>query len=187
MRGDFATGLIDLCAPTLAGIKVGSIFLYLVRSGEDIHKLVAFWDAELQRKGIRVALIKERADGGLVYVFRPEMLAAVLQCKDINCFLGKYGFAQCGNINKCVNHLRCRFCEADKFPHEIGVFLGYPLADVQGFINNKGRNFTLCGTWKVYGDRSVAEKIFERYTKCVQIYRRRFASGIDVLQLTVAT
>ena len=39
-----------------------------------------------------------------------------------------------------------------KFPHEIGIFLGYPLADVAGFIRNKGRNCKCIGTWKVYGD-----------------------------------
>lgn len=187
LQQDFASGLIDLCAPTLAGIKVGSIFLYRLRLGEDIHQLVAFWDDKLREKGLRIAVINERTDGGLVYVFRPEMLATVLQCSDINCFLDKYGFAECCSVDKCVNKLKCRFCEEKIFPHEIGIFLGYPLEDVRGFIENKGRDFSLCGPWKVYGDRTIAERMFERYAKCAQIYRKRFASGADVLQLTVAT
>ena len=39
-----------------------------------------------------------------------------------------------------------------QFPHEIGVFLGYPLEDVKGFIENKGKNFLYSGYWKVYSD-----------------------------------
>ena len=41
--------------------------------------------------------------------------------------------------------------EAADFPHEIGVFLGYPLEDVVGFIRHRGKCFTCCGCWKSYG------------------------------------
>ena len=64
-----------------------------------------------------------------------------------------------------------------RFPHEIGIFLGYPLADVTGFINNKGRNCKCIGTWKVYGDASSASKAFARFNKCSDVYNRLWKSG----------
>ena len=45
------------------------------------------------------------------------------------------------------------------FPHEIGVFLDYPLADVEGFIRNAGRDYLLSGYWKVYHDPAL-DRVF---------------------------
>lgn len=187
MQNKFEQYLIDLCAPTLAGIKVGSLFLYIVEKDESLHKIINYWNCMLSDKGIRICIVKEREDGGLVYVFRPEMLKRLLCCQDITCFLDSRGFAACGNSEKCIEHLKCRFCSEPSFPHEIGVFLGYPLEDVKGFIEHKGRNSNLCGLWKVYGEPEVAEKIFTKFKRCLDIYKNRFAKGSNILELTVAT
>jgi len=72
------------------------------------------------------------------------------------------------------------------FPHEIGVFLGYPLHDVIGFINNAGKNSCCCGYWKVYNEQDDARRRFRRFNKCTSSYKRLFDSGKTVLQLTVA-
>jgi hypothetical protein len=48
------------------------------------------------------------------------------------------------------------------FPHEIGVFLGYPAEDVLGFIINEGRNYVCCRHWKVYHDIERAQEMFRR-------------------------
>ena len=76
-------------------------------------------------------------------------------------------------------------CEAD-FPHEIGVFLGYPLPDVVGFIENQGRNFTCCGCWKAYGDPDAAARHFAQLNKCTRVYLRLFHEGTPIQRLAVA-
>ena len=40
-----------------------------------------------------------------------------------------------------------------EFPHEIGVFLGYPAQDVRGFM--EGRKATCRGAWHAYGDEQL--------------------------------
>lgn len=45
-------------------------------------------------------------------------------------------------------------------PHEIGLFLGYPLDDVKSFIKNKGKNCICCRYWKVYHHPEQAQKTF---------------------------
>ena len=72
------------------------------------------------------------------------------------------------------------------FPPPIGVFLGYPLGDVEGFIANRGRNFTCCGCWKSYGDPDAARRHFAQLNKCTAVYLRLFHSGTPVLKLAVA-
>ena len=86
----------------------------------------------------------------------------------------------------CLRQLAARLCLEEAFPHEIGVFLGYPLDDVKGFIRHKGRDYTFCGCWKCYGDPQAARRRFERYRRCTAVLRRRYAEGTPITQLIVA-
>ena len=65
--------------------------------------------------------------------------------------------------------------EGEEFPHEIGLFLGYPPEDVEGFCRYQGQNYKLCGRWKVYGDREAACRRFQRYDHCRDALCRRLA------------
>lgn len=56
-----------------------------------------------------------------------------------------------------------RFTEDFEFPHEIGIILGYPLMDVRDFILHNGKNYLICGYWKVYHNADLARKTFEYY------------------------
>ena len=82
--------------------------------------------------------------------------------------------------------LKNRLADCGNFPHEIGVFLGYPLEDVIGFIENAGQNCKCAGYWKVYCNECEAVKTFARFKKCRDIYLRLWKEGRSVLQLTVA-
>ena len=62
---------------------------------------------------------------------------------------------QCGyriedTLQEKLNFLRMRMQIRKSFPHEIGLFLGYPAEDVAGFISHKGHDFCYSGYWKVY-------------------------------------
>ena len=85
-----------------------------------------------------------------------------------------------------LGHLKRRLLEKENFPHEIGLFLGYPLRDVIGFIRNEGKNCKCADCWKVYGDEREAKKIFEAFRKCREVYLRLWKEGRSVSNLTVA-
>ena len=68
---------------------------------------------------------------------------------------------------------------------EIGLFLGYPLCDVLGYIKNRGQNSKLTGWWQVYGDEAEAARLFSRFRKCRDVYSRLWSEGRSVQQLTV--
>ena len=72
------------------------------------------------------------------------------------------------------------------YPHEIGLFLGYPLSDVIGFIENKGWNYTCCGCWKSYGDPEKAQAYFDLCRRCTSRYCELYAGGVSVLHFVVA-
>lgn len=69
------------------------------------------------------------------------------------------------------------------FPHEVGLFLGYPPEDVLGFVCNRARNYKAVGLWKVYGDTQRALSRFEACRKCTEESIDRFKSGVSIEQL----
>ena len=71
------------------------------------------------------------------------------------------------------------------FPHEIGLFLGYPPADVEGFIKSPNEGFCEVGYWKVYSDAEKARSVFRRYKQCTEEYGRMLRSGRTLEQLVV--
>lgn len=75
-----------------------------------------------------------------------------------------------GSSERCVAELARRLNAAEEFPHEIGLFLGYPSQDVDGFIRCGAREAKCVGTWRVYGDEEAARKKFSLYKKCKRVY-----------------
>ena len=87
-----------------------------------------------------------------------------------------------GALTTLARHIHC----GQEFPHEIGVFLDYPLADVMGFIAHKGSGFSCLGCWKAYGNAEQAQRTFALYHKCQAVYLDCYRRGFDVVRLTVA-
>ena len=128
----------------------------------------------------------------LVYVYRAAKLQTVLADAAVRGFLAREGYRlpeDAADCNALLDQLSLRLCcaaEAADFPHEIGVFLGYPLEDVVGFIRHRGKCFTCCGCWKSYGDPAAARQHFDQLAKCTAVYLRLFHSGTPILKLAVA-
>lgn len=65
-----------------------------------------------------------------------------------------------------------------EFPHEIGLFLGYPLCDVRGFIEDARGGVCLgCGYWKVYGEVEEREKLFKGTSAARGAYAKRWTAA----------
>ena len=87
---------------------------------------------------------------------------------------------------QCVSRLARKLRQEEDFPHEIGLFLGYPPEDVQGFICLGPQCCKCTGCWKVYGDEEAARKKFTQFKNCTRDYCRQWANGTDIERLTVA-
>ncbi len=177
--------LIEFCAPTLASIKVGSLFSYAYASREELMEQIGTLNREFAPKGVAICLLRIRPERALTYVYRPAQLRQLLKRREIQSFLE--GFGYCGaEPSEALARLKQRVCMGESFPHEIGVFLGYPLEDVAGFIVNRGKNCKCTGIWKVYGDEQTARRRFRQLKKCRDVYRRLWRQGRSIQQLTVA-
>ena len=72
-----------------------------------------------------------------------------------------------------------------EFPHELGVILEYPVEDVKGFIDNRGKNCLMERYWKVYHNRERAEEIFRQYDQVKETAMREIVSGCTLSQVAV--
>ena len=113
-------------------------------------------------------------------VYREEMLRKRLSDANAREILAKYGYCDDYSVEECLERLAERVREDGDFPHEIGIFLGYPVDDVKGFIENKGDNFKLCGAWKVYRNVESAQRTFENYNKCRRFLCNKLDEGVDL-------
>lgn len=74
----------------------------------------------------------------------------------------------------------------EDFPHAIGVFLDYPLANIKAFITNKGCNCPCSGYWKACTNFNEAQKKFKSFKKCIEFYCQNLQAGMDISRRTVA-
>lgn len=176
--------IVRHCAPTLAGLKVSNLFTCKYTNIQELLELIQEKNALLNEKGVYFEILKVQGEVALILVYRKKVLERELGNPEIRMFLMGQGYAKF-DVEACFNtlkeHLLC--CE---FPHEIGVFLGYPLEDVKAFIQYKGANYKCVGCWKVYTNVGHAEKMFCKFNKCTNVYCKRFAEGFDITRLTVA-
>lgn len=177
--------LIEYCAPTLASLKTANMFRIPYASDIVLKQQIMHWNEQLYIKGIVLIVLKKCNCSALIYVCRLSSLTADLKKPGNVNFLKKCGYFSCDAIS-AINTLKNRLSENSSFPHEIGIFLGYPLGDVIGFIANEGKNCKCCGCWKVYCNETEAKKCFIKYKKCKDVYFKLWNKGRSVLQLTVA-
>ena len=177
--------LIECCAATLAGLKSANLFSYRFIAKEKVIEELTAINGKLNEKGVHIEVLAWKEKFVLIYVYRYSMLERELAKEETRKLLSDYGYMDY-TVESCLLHLKQRLYQDDCFPHEIGIFLGYPLQDVIGFIDNKGQNCKYCGFWKVYGDEGEAKKRFERLRKCTSVYLRLFAEGRSIIQMTVS-
>ncbi len=177
--------LIEYCAPTLASLKTASLFCVKKISDTELQYYLRLWNTHLKEKGLRLIYLGQKGDQSLVYIYRLSSLREDLNKPGVAEFLAHYGYEQ-NDVNDILAHLKERLKEETAFPHEIGIFLGYPLGDVIGFIQNRGKNCKCSGCWKVYCNECETQKLFARFHKCRRLYSKLWREGKTVWQLTVA-
>jgi hypothetical protein len=148
------------CGITFAGIKAGS----LVNIKESCFKCLPKYENYFNKKGFRFVCLKGDDKRKLMYVYSHKQLQKILFNDNNKKFLEGQGYRY-NSVEDAVKELQKRMVN-DDFPHEIGIFLNYPLEDVKGFITSPNEGVKCVGYWKVYEDEEAKKKTFELYDKC---------------------
>ncbi len=153
--------LILQCAPLFAKMKISTIFVLRKRQLQKLSHL-------LQGSGISCHTLYRDDDDVTVLLYRPQMLAIYLRAKRAKDILHREGYSDLG-LEAVLSTFAWRYTEyrqgKQSFPHELGLLLGYPLDDVEGFIANEGKNCLYSGYWKVYANVPAKRHLFGKYEK----------------------
>lgn len=174
--------IVKMCSPTLMGLKTGSMFSAKYRSAAKVKAELRRLNETLKPKGLLIMPLRFTENRVLLYVCRMQLLESDLSKPKVSFMLKKLGYP-CESAEHSLLHLMRRMRTSAGFPHEVGLFLGYPPEDVLGFIKNKAKNYKAMGVWKVYGDTAKAQKSFDSFKKCSEETYRRFKNGASLEQL----
>ena len=177
--------IVRQCSPTLAGLKTGSLFTCPYRSEAELAADIAALNRRLEPKGVRIRVLRLRKRA-LLYLYRLSSLRRDFAADEVAALLRQYGYAA-EDAETCVSQLSARLAGGGSFPHEIGLFLGYPAHDVRSFIENPNDGCKCVGAWKVYGDEAAARRRFAQFEKCTRIYQKKHAEGRSIERLTVSS
>lgn len=176
--------IVRNCAPTLAGLKTGSLFTCPYHSRQTLREELRQLNRRLTPKGLRCLPLRFSREKALIYLYRPAMLRCDLSDPLAASLLQSRGY-DTENCEGCVGRLAKKLRAQEDFPHEIGLFLGYPPEDVHGFIEQGPDLCKTCGCWKVYGDEAAAQEKFDQYKRCTRHCCRLWAQDRDIERLTV--
>ena len=119
----------------------------------------------------------------LVMVYRAKELEEHLRSKEVSDYLREFGYRRDDFISNLIRlHQRMNgfYNKMKEFPHEVGVFLGYPICDIKGFLENKGERYLHSGYWKIYGNLEETRKKFLSYDEARETAIDEFLSGREL-------
>lgn len=171
--------LILQCAPLFKGYKVACIVNMRREDMRTMHMI-------LDGTGISYRALSYCKGKYLVLLYRQTKLVEYLKKTEVQSFLNSYGYKE-SSLSKVLERLSRRVQEHSRnhleFPHEIGIFLNYPLEDVRGFIEHKGQDSLLSGYWKVYHDPEQAKYIFGTYDQAKDCAVNEFLEGKTIREI----
>ena len=165
------------CAPVIAGIKISNL---LTIPANKLKELSAI----LKKTALSFRVIYPGRERLVILVYREEELRKYLASEEVEGFIYGLGYKTSDISEMFPIFVRryIRYMEIKKdFPHELGLFLGYPVEDVEGFIRHNGKNYLYSGYWKVYKDAETKIKLFKNYEKVQTEIVRMLYEGIDII------
>ena len=167
------------CAPTIAGLKSSNL-LIVPKDKEDNVRYA------LRQSGLLGYRLVYDRDRVIFLVFNRDMLINYLSSNEVKDFLKDYGYCT-DAFGYCLRFFQERYDDyihsRKDFPHEIGVFLGYPLCDVKGFIDNGGDDFKISGYWKVYDNAESTQRLFEEFDDVKDDMVLKLSSGHSIKEI----
>ena len=167
-------------APTLLRVKCANLFA-VDQNDFRLRELENLFKSKIEFSGLKIRFLCKCKSRVLAYVYCEELLKIVLKDTQTSAFLEDCGYNKDMSVDEMLTVLESRIT-CGSFPHEIGVFLGYPIEDVLGFIKNNGENFLFCGFWKVYSDPDGARMKFDKYVYCRNFLCNKISQGHDIYQ-----
>lgn len=179
----FESLLIRFSSASLCGIKSASLLSVDEQWFNKYQSKIKELNSELFVYDRFIVPILRNKDRILLFVYDKNLLQQNLKKPEIKNYLVQKGYPKNATFDLCLSIFFAKLQNELDFPHEIGVFLGYPLEDVIGFEKNLGLNCKYCNVWKVYGDVKSAQKTCAMYAECKILCQKWLTQGNSIIDL----
>lgn len=178
-RDCLASFLALHAAEVLAGEKPGNLFNIVNRPRACGKNLYRAWKEHglslIEQAGLTSLILRDDNESLLLYVYDVTRLNAVLAHPGALALLRRSGYQTPPTGEEVLSELQRRI-SGPIFPHEIGIFLGYPLKDVAAFIGYARLPFACQAAWRIYGNPTQSLELAERFVTS----RRNMATRLKV-------
>ena len=167
------------CAPVISGIKISNLLTIPAKSLRELSVV-------LKKTELSFRILYPGRERLVILIYRETELKEYLEREEVMAFIYKCGY-ETSDISKIFpvfvkRYMRYMELKQD-FPHELGLFLGYPIEDVEGFIKENGKNYLYSGYWKVYKDTELKIRLFKNYEKVQTEIVRLLYEGLDIVDI----
>ncbi|CVI69317.1 MAG TPA: DUF3793 family protein [Candidatus Anaerobutyricum stercoris] len=178
-RESLEVQLLLQCAPMIAGLKASNLLIIASENEEDARKIL---------NGTRISCVRlARMDKKTtMLIYHERWLKEYLASEEVIrllCVLGYEGKGFYEVLHSVKEKYRSYIGKKGDFPHELGLLLGYPAEDVQGYMENKGRNYLCTGYWQVYADPAAKLSLFQKFELARERLIRAIFDGKEIQEL----
>lgn len=132
--------------------------------------------------GLEHRILDQSETSVLVLFYARTLLMQTITAPESRALLGVLGYSYDQNLEGLLSMLEHRFQDYKKrFPHEVGLFLGYPFKDVIGFIRGqKPATIKHPTAWKVFDDPGPSLALMARIHAAREQFRKQLEHEPDV-------
>ena len=161
------------CSEVLAMAKPANLISLVNRTRPCGRNLYQLWQHHQKELALRMAdltfiVLQTTSQALLLFCYNHSHLDQHLSHAGIRTLLHKAGYDKDASCRELLSELCRRIKENDSFPHEIGLFIGYPAKDVAAFMGLVNLPFTCQGPWKIYGNPLQSLVLAEQHLCCRQ-------------------
>lgn len=164
------------CAPVIANLKASNLLIVQNENVEFVKEILSETDLSYR-------IILKSNERVTFFVYRAFLLEEYLADRSVIELLSKMGYSEF-TLSHLLEWFQYRYQQYEagnlEFPHEMGVFLCYPMEDVIGFIENKGKNYLHSNYWKVYHNLDECLTIFREYERVTEELIQLVAQGVGM-------
>lgn len=119
-------------------------------------------ESVLARLGLPYRVLERSATGLLAVFYHPAKLTEALRAPESQALLKRLGYTRTAGISEALDALAERWASGPA--HEVGLFIGYPAADVEAFLENApGAAREPGDRWRVAGDGTQSRRLMQLY------------------------
>ncbi|MFZ7102648.1 MAG: DUF3793 family protein [Peptococcaceae bacterium] len=153
--------------PVFSGIKPAE--LLNIKKGQTLNNLQKGLAGSSKIKYIEIRDFDQPARRQVLF-YHVSSLSRVLHKQSVSNFLSHLGYPAGACTENYVQFLTARLT-SDHFPHEVGIFLGYPLKDVLGYMGIIPLKTVKIKGWRYFGNGRKSEELYTNFLKCRQLTR----------------